>query len=127
MAVQPPTSSRTSHSFGGMNTDISDFAPVAGIARCESDSWWRRDTRKRCRDSRPRAYLRGLGERLQVIVKVPGHSVDGKPQKPYVRELVEVDDEAVFDCLGVRVDANRFPEDLFGLDVFLRGWKIRHE
>ena len=70
---------------------------------------------------------RGLGERLQVIIKVPGHSVDGKPQKPYVRELVEVDDEAVFDCLGVRVDANRFPEDLFGLDVFLRGWKIRHE
>jgi len=39
-----------------MNTDISDFAPVAGIARCESDSWWR-DTRKRCRDSRPKAYL----------------------------------------------------------------------
>jgi hypothetical protein len=111
----------------GNGIDVPDFAPVAGIALCESDLGGEETPESAAEIPVVERLCCGLGKRLQVIVEVPGHPVDWTPAESDVGELGEIDESSVLYRVGVGVDADRLPEHLFRRDVFLKVWKIFHK
>ncbi len=110
MAVQPPTSLWTSHSFGGM-VKISPISPALPGSPWANSSFVQRVAPSFVPNFF--ASTSSFEEGLEVFEEVPGHPVDRQTVKKYPGKLCEVHEGAVLDCIGIRVDADRLPEYLF--------------
>jgi hypothetical protein len=109
MAVQPPTSLRTSHSFGGILVDISDLAGVARISRGKV-ALCPEDRGEGSVEVAVKQRCFGFNERSKVLDEMRGNAVKRQAVKHNSR--VEFAEKSIFDRMGVRVGRNYVTEKI---------------